>query len=244
MFKWFAVVLLGVQVCHAQYNDRIRSGRPGLTIGPFTTGLSVLQIQSGVNLATMTDPGQFGHTHTLRYGVLERLELGAAADLRINRVNETAGSATSLVQQWSFRVRANLLNNTGRIPSLGIQLNVALPLEEGPEGVNRLIVAVANRWNDRIGTQWNIGPSWSPQGEPGFFNIIQFAFSPRPVLRCLLEYRILATDQVFHDLHAGIALFANDDLQLDALATRRIHAEQGSWSFGLGLSWRSILKRK
>lgn len=54
---WLVPVLIVAPVVSAcgQYNETIRSRRPGIAIGPFTVGKGVFQIQTGVDYFTTND---------------------------------------------------------------------------------------------------------------------------------------------------------------------------------------------
>ncbi len=69
--------------CFGQFNETIRTGRPGQAIGAFTVGKNVLQFQQGLDYystAEINPPKEFVFNNVVRYEISETVELSALVD--------------------------------------------------------------------------------------------------------------------------------------------------------------------
>ena len=116
----------------AQFNETIRTGRPGQSINPFTVGRGMLQFQQGYTFdksETETDANRLmfmngvrensTFENVIRYGIMERVEINAAIDYKWNYVRlDNGGTPTSGNQSYlSYEIKhRNILQKFGRYP--------------------------------------------------------------------------------------------------------------------------------
>lgn len=131
----------------AQFNDMIRTGRPGQSFEPFTVGKKVLQFQSGITyfdseFESIKTTG-ISENLLIRYGIAERIEFNAVVSYSSDEINETvraeginqldAGFRINLFERpsgfsgsWQNRIKLNTVDedfqaeNTGFVSAFSL----------------------------------------------------------------------------------------------------------------------------
>jgi len=108
-----------------QFNETIRTGRPGQAIGPFTLGGKVIQIQSGITFnqieKELTNTNSFLKNTVIRFGILEKFEISGvinwqSENMMFNGVKEKRKG----ISDTQFGGRINILERKGPIPAIGL----------------------------------------------------------------------------------------------------------------------------
>lgn len=129
-------------ISQAQLNETIRTGRPGQSINPFTTGKGVLQFQQGYvydKSETETDPNRLiffdGRSESstfenvIRYGITERIEINAAIDYKWNYTKPTdliAAGNQSYLSTLDIGGRIRATNQDGFWPNAAVQAQLGM----------------------------------------------------------------------------------------------------------------------
>lgn len=240
----------------AQYGATIRTARPGNTIGAFTVGKNVFQIQSGIAYhalpnTSMDDdftPKNFRQTNVFRFGITETVELssvwGARRDWLIN--DERKGG----IHTTQFGIRFNITEgNQKGIPSVGVQYRLFVPTPTKDYRANyvgsKAILAFGYSLAPQHALISNLAISWNgntpiPAGGYSFRWVYKLASSFKLNIE---HYGNLKSKQLNTGFDLGIAYVLNPNLQLDVLGGWDLVTGNGKkgiehWFVETGISWR------
>lgn len=230
-----------------QFNETIRSGRPGQAIGAYTVGKKVFQIQTGLSYNQIKNGIDETKTYlsntVLRFGIFEKFELSGVVNwqsdnFKLNR-NEEKSTGISNTQIGG---RLNILERKGAIPAIGIQgrvLFTSLDRNFKNQMVgSKFILSTGNKITDwfSLGTNWGviwIGDNHGPKS----FYIINFSFGLTEKIGAFAEiYGSFNEFSVNYDF--GFSYLINNDLQLDLSSGWQGNNEITNWFLDIGVSWR------
>lgn len=244
----------------AQYAEQIRSGRPGVSIGPFTVGKGVVQNQSGIYFterhitqAAMRsiDKGAYGIS-IFRIGILERFEFGTAVSYKDNRItfsDHDNSIRTEGINLLSLAGRVNLYEGKGLWPALGFQLNTDLTniSKEFRNSVTTprfsfITAQSIGKW--RIITNWMI--RWPGGSSPTYLISFFTDYGITKEWRIFAEHYATASAGNYQpNFDYGITYLVNRDIQLD------LQYSHGPWYnnqwnqfITAGIGWRFRLKSR
>jgi len=255
IFKFYLVflpILLLSQIGIAQYNETIRSGRPGQSIGPFTVGKNILQVQSGMDFfgyknksAGFEGNGYLNNT-VIRFGVAERLEISALLDYKFETIKSN-GTETDLSGLDAFDIggRYQVFAGKGAIPNIGFQFRVRLPVLSKDYEIDhiapRFIIVTGQKLSDIFTLTTNWGGSWNGVNSIGTaFYIVNLSFPIAGKLGGFVENYGDLTDGDFDTrFDAGLAYLCNNDLQLDLLGGLGKNDGVSDYFVSVGFSWRT-----
>lgn len=239
----------------SQFNETIRSGRPGQSIGPFTVGARVMQIQSGVDVYGFENEGNdlighgFVHNTVVRYGLLERLELSGLFDYRdeswkSNTVEQEANglSAFDLGGRYAF------YDGGGAIPSMGFQIRIRLPILSEDYKIDhigpRFVFVTGQKLSNTFTLTTNWGVNWNGVDSNGTaFYVVNLSFPISGKWGGFVEnYGEISGGDFDSRFDAGLAYLGNNDLQFDVLGGFGGNDGVNDYFIGTGFSWRT--KRK
>lgn len=246
----------------SQYGVTIRSGRPGQAIGPFTTGARVLQFQAGFDYGQSLSEGGFGTSVAgrvlsgdlvIRYGITERFEMSVGIVGKEDRTTtrfvfgETV-SAKKGVSAFSIRVRSNVYEGTGAIPSVGFQFNMALPAVSKDfrsiQVAPKFTAMTAQRFGTRVGLTTNWGAVWDGKSEiPEAFYVLNLGVDITEFMGVFFEHYANMGDGYWNgSIDGGFAFLVTPDLQLDVLGGYGPFDVQNDWFVSTGISYRIRFK--
>jgi len=237
---------------YGQYNETIRSGRPGQSIGPFTVGKGIFQIQSGMDVFGFdnTNDGIEGSGYlnntVIRYGVAERLEISALADYR-NETIKYSGTETDLSGLAAFDLggRYQFFQGKGIVPTIGLQFRVRLPVLSKDYEIDnlapRFILVTGQKLSETFTLTTNWGGSWNGNNSDGTgFYIVNLSFPIVGQLGGFVENYGDVNDGDFDTrFDAGLAYLCNNDLQLDLLGGLGKNDGVNDYFVSVGVSWRT-----
>ena len=248
---------------HAQFGETIRSGRPGQAIGPFTVGARVLQFQAGVDYAAYKIDRPFNETMgrtigsdlVIRYGITERFEMGLGLVYKnetttLSNFFEESSSTIEGISAFSVRVRSNIYEGKGLIPSVGFQFSMSLPAVSKvyrPMQVAPKITAMTNqRFGKRVGLTTNWGAVWDGKSEiPEGFYVINIGVDLTDFMSTFVElYANFGKDHWNGSVDGGFAFLVTPNLQLDVLGGYGPFNVRDDWFVSTGISWRIRFNKK
>ncbi|NND93625.1 MAG: hypothetical protein HKN45_02105 [Flavobacteriales bacterium] len=240
----FLLIIISSVKGYGQSAETIRSGRPGQSIGPFSIGQSIFQVQSGFffNQIGSSSLGRdvVGNNSVLRFGLSELIEISAVFDYSKSYIEDPRlpdPSNTSL----QLGGRYHLLDQQGIVPNLALQSRVGFYNEGDFELSTVSIIATSHSFGDF----YTFFSNWKMITREG--DDAQYAYTAN-LSRTLSDkvgvfaeiYGSLSDFEVNYD--AGFSYLVNDDLQLDLSAGIQDGNLTDDWFIDLGVSWRLMPK--
>ena len=249
----------------AQYNETIRTGRPGEAIGPFTVGARVLQVQAGTGYFDYKPidyeqgnalSGQSGNNlltgAVVRMGLTEHFEfsVGLAYTFEEKRVNDYETKNKGM-NAFAFGIRSNIYVGKGWVPSVGFQVNIGMPwLTESYNSTYirpRLTLITGQRMGERWGLTTNWGLFWNGDSpDPIGFYVVNVSFDASAKWSVFVEGFGFISDNSWEPyIDGGAGFLVNNNLQLDIAAGYGWgENEYRDWFVNGGVSWRMRFKTK
>lgn len=248
-------LLLSGGFTYGQYNETIRTARPGQAVGPFTTGKYVFQVQSGLTHGGFDNgPANSGNyqelTNSIRYGLLESFEIRTAFRLRSDRL-EIANSEQAKfggLSFWNVGVRYNIVNGEGYSPSFGFQTDIKLnwidKSYKSSEIAPRFLLIHGQKLSEtfRLTTNWGI--SWNGNNnDPLGQYVINISFPIGDKLGGFIEnYGQLDNGTLIAKWDTGIGYLVHNDFQVDISGGYSKNENMSDWFIDAGISWRIKVK--
>lgn len=253
------LMFLGISAW-AQYASTIRTGRPGQSIGPFTTGDGVLQVQAGIDWGQFKDDNNNTEAKTAlfnvvgRYGITETFEISTLLNLQTDElitgsVSDRIGGLSSAQLGCRFHVNDEM----GWIPATAVQarlkFNNLLSEDYKTSYISpQFIFSTKNTLTPNLSlfTNWLLG--WSGAGaEPTGGYTVNLAFGLTPRIGAFVEaYGQLKTDDNTLGVDTGLSYLVNDDFQLDASIGVNdldgLSNDITDYFLSFGISWRTLTK--
>lgn len=242
-------------IAFAQFNETIRTRRPGQSIGPYTVGLRVFQVQSEVgyfaskNNGQVTDTGALTNT-TLRYGLTEFFEMSALAEYKSEqlknngiRIRQSGWSALDI------GMRYHIYSGKGLTPSIGFQIRWRLPKVGGDYEINQLaprfILATMQDLTNKLFLTTNWGASWNgTDGTPKGNYTAHVSYAATPKLNLFLEnYGSLEKKNFDTQFDSGLAYLVNPDFRIDLYGGFGKNNNVNNFFISSGISWRTTQNR-
>jgi hypothetical protein len=238
-----------------QYNETIRTGRPGQAIGPFVVGTGIFQLQSGMEysenklpLGSTTTASDIGSV--FRYGTSDFFEVNAALNYSEQKTsNDVFSSQLNGWSQMELGVRTNILNSKTNFPSIGLQYRVKLP-SVSPDFQSRQLaskatLATGQRLCKGVGLNTNWGINWNGNnGDANGFYVLSFSLSLTEKWGIVAEHYGEFDDRDINGkVDGGFSYLVNNDLQLDLLGGwGSLGVDDENFFAGIGVSVRTKKK--
>lgn len=231
---------------YSQYAEQIRSGRPGQSIGPYTLGSKVLQMQTGINYGegenNMMKTDFSNLNSVIRIGILENLELSTLLNYTNTSTKlSSANIETTGLNEFQIGGRYALTEKKSLFPAIGIQTRVKLPIESQDFKNNEIgfnsIVATQNSLSKKVSitTNW----IWINRKSSNIFNYtINSSYSIDSKWSVFFEIFGNINENFDTNFDFGMAFTSNNDVQWD-IGFGRLDANGNPQIFlDTGLSWR------
>ena len=230
-----------------QFNETIRSGRPGQSIGPYTVGKKVVQVQSGVNFNQidneMTETSSFSESTVLRIGVWERFELSGVVNWESNQIRTNGDEEYEKgISNTQIGGRINILEGKGAIPGIGLQGRALLKAQsqafKRETTGSQFVLATGNQITDwlSLGTNW--GVTWDGNNaNPRSLYIVNLSFGLSEKFGGFAEV-YGSINELTTNFDGGFSYLVNNDLQLDVSGGWQGSEGVSDWFVDLGVSWR------
>ncbi len=233
----------------SQFNETIRGKRPGQSIGAFTVGEGIFQIQSGFdnfsNSQDMTKKGYLNNT-VLRYGFTRTFEVSTLVEYRTQEViqNDTKITLNGL-DGMDVGFRKHLYTGKGILPNIGFQFRVRLPVLSQDYKIKnpapRFIISTSHNFSKTYSLITNWGASWSGNNTAAQGNYtINLSHRFNSKVGVFIEnYGSLLQGTYSSYFDGGFAWLVNKDLQLDLYGGYSINRGVSAYFISTGVSWRT-----
>lgn len=248
----FSVLVFGQLAVYGQYNETIRSGRPGQSIGPFTVGKGIIQLQTGMDVFGFDDSnsGIKGNgvlnNSVVRFGLTERFEMSALFDYKLEtlKANDSELKLRGL-DALDIGGRYHIYSGKGLVPSVGFQLRFRLPVLSEDYHIDkvapRFLFITNQKLSETFSLATNWGASWNGNNSTatGVY-VINLSFPVAGKLSGFIEnYGSTTSGNFDMRFDAGLAYLVTNDLQLDFLGGPGSNDGVKDYFFSVGLSIRN-----
>lgn len=243
------------QTAFGQFNETIRTGRPGQAIGAFTVGKNILQFQQGLDYYSFADtkfpPRGFVSNNVVRFGILETVELSALIDYQYENTKfDTNSVSLSGLSNLHFGFRLHINDQKGWIPTTGFQMRLKIPKVSNDFGSTQLatvMVFVAN-WSlpksMSIATNWILSYNGNDHYPTGKY-VLNFGFPIYKKWSGFIENYGQVRQNIFQTrFDGGFAYLINNNMQLDLSAGYGNNQSVQDYFLSTGISWRITNFRK
>lgn len=212
----------------SQFNETIRTGRPGQAIGAFTVGKGIFQVQSGFDYfrSANNDIGfkseGFLNNTVVRFGLTDPFEVSALFEYKTESVRYGGEDESQQgLSAMDVGMRYHIFTGDGLIPNVGFQIRFRLPMLSEPYEIKdvapRFIFATSQTLGKHFTLITNLGASWNGNNSaPTGIYIINLSFPFSKSLGSYIETYGSVHRGVFTiKFDSGIAWLLNENLQLD-----------------------------
>lgn len=243
----------------AQYGETIRSGRPGQSIGPFTVGARVFQVQAGIqpSWSNQTNPSNVSKetlagVGVFRLGLTENFEVAFGTGYQFDKQELNGNSVEQNgLSSFNVRLRSNVFVGRGLVPTIGWQFNLGLPVLSPPYNPShmapKITVMTSQKVGKKIGLITNSGVFWNGRNAmPTGFYVINLGYSLSNRFSTFLEhYGFISNGQLVGKFDGGFAYLIHNHLQLDISGGYHEDSNVGQdWFLSFGVSWRTRFSKK
>lgn len=252
----FALCVTGY-TAHAQFNETIRTGRPGQAIGPYSVGRSVFQTQTGFDAGGSANNSSDANSHYIlpntvfRFGITKHFELNTSLSYSNNRYNlHDSSYSTNGLSTATVGTRINLYEGKNSIPAVGLQIVFKLPVlshDYNPKYIApRILFIAGQKLTDKVSYVINIGPEWNGNdAKPTGVYVANLTYSFSPKWGTFLEnYGSFTNNHFENRWDTGLAWLVNENLQLDAYGGVGDNYGTTDYFGSVGISWRVVTARQ
>ncbi|MDB0011431.1 transporter [Crocinitomicaceae bacterium] len=253
MFKhiltYFLIVFIQ-QSTNAQFNESIRTGRPGQGTGSFAVGKKVLQMQTGYDIGgnIANNNYQYANINTnIRFGILERFEINSAWAYQDEKTlaNKLSGLTLSTIG-----TRLHLLNPTKNLPSIGLQFSAKLPFRTGDYTAKHIdftsLLSITKNFGKKSSVLLNLVHNQSNNSNTNYWNyVINYGYNISDKWGVFIENYTNFTKNHFDNYwDTGFSYLVNNNLQLDVYGGTSLNKTYSDFFISIGFSGRIVSLRK
>lgn len=240
----------------AQFNETIRTGRPGQAIGPFAVGSYVFQTQTGIDVGGFSSEQNnnsnfnIAPNTVLRFGIAKHFEINSAWEYRWDR-NTEEDTTTSMngLSLSAIGTRINLYEGGAHLPAIGLQISFKMPILSSGYNFDytapKILFIASDNISDKFSFLLNFGLDYNGNdAEPTGVYIANIGYSLSPQWSIFLEnYGNAANNRFENKWDAGIAYLLDENLQFDLYGGAGYNYGQFSSFASIGASWRVVALR-
>lgn len=249
------LLIISFSKSFSQYNETIRTGRPGQAIGAFSVGKNILQFQQGIDVYSFDNaeykPFGIVSNNIIRFGIIEKIEISALIDYQYDQQkydNET--TFQSGLSNFHLGLRIHLNNQKGWVPATAFQMRLKFPKISKDYGSNNFApigVFVAN-WNlpknMSIASNWILSYNGNDANPTGKY-VLNFGFPIYQKLSGFIENYGQINNNIFQTrFDTGFAYLVNNNFQLDISSGFGNNQNVTDYFISTGISWRVLNFRK
>ena len=234
---------------NAQFNESIRTGRPGQGVGSYAVGKRVIQMQTGFDIGGDLKGKDYKYSYlstNIRFGLLEKFEINSAWAYQKEKSSSVSVSGISLS---SIGARIHLLNPTKKLPSIGLQLSAITPFRTGDyiaKGIGlKGLLSATKKTSNNSNLLFNLLYN-KPTNNTEFWNyVINYAYNISNKWGLFIEnYAIFTADRFDNYWDTGFSYLVNNNLQLDASGGTSLNEAVPNFFISIGFSGRIVSLRK
>ncbi|MBL7862208.1 MAG: transporter [Cyclobacteriaceae bacterium] len=241
----------GINYCHAQFNETIRTGRPGQAIGAFTVGHTIFQVQSGFDYYKSTTSASifsegFLNNTVMRFGLTEPFEVSALVEYKTETItdNDVKTEASGL-SALDLGMRYHIYTGKGLVPNVGFQIRTRLPVLSEDYKIKdlapRFILVTSQKLSDKFTLITNWGAAWNGNDSaPRGTYVVNLSFPFNDSFGAFIEtFGGLQKGTSTINFDTGLAWLINPDLQLDLYSGYGNNQGINDFFLSMGVSWRT-----
>lgn len=241
----------------AQFNETIRTGRPGQAIGPFAVGQYVFQTQTGIDAnrfdlhGTSVSGSDLTPNTVLRFGVTRQFEINGALAYRTDKFTRGDTTARSHgVSTVSIGTRINVTEGHAKLPAVGVQVSLKLPVVAEPYNPSyiapRAMLIAATPVTARTSLLGNVGIDYNGNdAQPVGVFVANVGYSLSNAWSAFAEsYGTFGSGASAHYWDTGIAWMVNEHLQFDAYGGFGDNGGRRESFVSAGVSWRVLTRKR
>lgn len=250
------IILQFSQQTKAQFNETVRTGRPGQAIGPFAVGKYVFQTQTGFDVGGFNgNQNNISSYHlapnkVLRFGITRTFEINSAWEYRNDNYKIVNSSfTTNGLSGATIGTRINLYEGKIYIPSVGLQIGFKLPILSQPYNPKyiapKIMLIASEKVNDKISLLINLGMNYNGNdARPNGVYVANISYSINSKWGTFIENYGSFTSNTFENRwDTGLAYLVNNNLQLDIYGGAGYNNNQVDYFTSIGISWRTLALR-
>jgi hypothetical protein len=241
----------------AQFNETIRTGRPGQAIGPFAVGKYVFQSQTGVDFGGFNESNNrfssknIAPNTVLRFGVTKKLELNTAWEYRNDQYHlKDSLFSTRGISVSSVGTRIHLLDAKGIMPAIGLQFTLRLPVTPNnylPQHVApKALLIMSKQISDKVVALVNTGINYTGTSltSHGVY-VVNISYAINSKWGTFIEnYGTFTSNSFNSNWDTGLAYLLNNNLQLDVYGGINYDSNRLDYFTSIGISWRVVTLRQ
>ena len=239
----------------AQFNETIRTGRPGQAIGAFTVGSGIFQMQSGFDYfgsknskADSKNNGLLNNT-VMRYGLTEQFEISTLLEYKTERITEGNNKTNQKgLSAFDVGMRYHIYTGKGLIPNVGFQIRMGLPILSEAYQINdlapRFIVVTSQKLSNTFNLITNWGAAWNGvDSKPLGTYVVNLSFPFNDRFGSFVEtFGGYGRGNFLINFDTGLAWLLTPDLQLDLYGGYGNNYGIKDYFVSTGVSWRTKKK--
>lgn len=244
------LITLCMESTSAQYNQTIRTARPGASIGPFTVGKGIFQFQSGVDYygskSSDLKVNGFVSNTVMRLGLTETFEISTLIDYRNESVTQEGSEISKQgVSAMDVGMRYHILDGHGLVPNICFQIRFRMPVlgedYEIDDMAPRVVVALNQFLTDNLVLTSNWGAVWNGvTSSPNGTYTINLAFPITKKLGSFVEtFGTYGHGNFNTNFDTGLGLLLTNDLQLDLYGGYGSNSGVKDYFISMGVSVRT-----
>ncbi len=251
------ILVLGLSnLIKAQFNETIRTGRPGQAIGPFAVGAGVFQTQTGFDFGgssndiSKTGSSYFAPNTVLRLGLTDRFEINTGLEYRNDSYSFNKKELTTNgLSLTSIGTRINLHQSENFLPNLGVQLTFKLPFlakAYNPDYVAPKIMLIASKnLSNKFSFLLNTGINYNGNdAKPIGVYVLNLGYSFSDKSGTFVEnYGSFNSSTYENRWDTGLYYLVNTNLQLDLYGGFGKNNNVLDHFVSLGFSWRVVTSK-
>ncbi len=236
----------------SQFNETIRTGRPGQAIGSYTVGMGIFQVQSGFDFFQSDNKNTGLKVHgilnntVLRFGLTESFELSASVEVKAERFSLlNADTDQHGLSALDVGMRYHIIDAKGLRPNVGFQIRARLPFSspdyKTKDIAPRMILVVSQRLSKTFFLITNWGANWSGNDSaPTGTYVLNLSFPFNSKLGAFVEnYGSFQQGTATTNFDTGLAWLLTNDFQLDLYGGIGSNRGVNEYFLSTGVSWRS-----
>jgi len=235
----------------AQFYETIRTGRPGNSIGAFTVGQGIFQVQSGFDyFGTQTNSSNyregFLNNTIIRFGLTEPFEISALVEYKTETITENdIQRQTNGLSALDVGMRYHIYTGKGLVPSIGFQFRTRLPVLSDEYQIEdiapRFLVVTSQKLSEAFTLITNWGAAWNGNNSsPRGTYVVNLSFPFNDKLGAFVEaFGGLQQESSTLNFDTGFAWLINNDLQLDIYGGYGKNYGVRDYFMSMGVSWRT-----